>query len=166
MKWQPTPVFLPVESHGQGSLAGYSPWGQKESDMTESTEHTSQPMGPCAPARLEGLMGVVVHPRGRACLRLRGSSLPARQAGNGRPGGSGGGKRDEGRDARGRKHGAEPAGERRGAWGRSALVDWWRDTAGRLPSPSEPRRRRLQNWADIVPASRCGLSPYKGAASS
>ena len=32
---QPTPVFLPVESHGQRSLAGYSPWGHKESDMTE-----------------------------------------------------------------------------------------------------------------------------------
>ena len=32
---QPTPVFLPGESHGQGSLVGYSPWGQKESDMTE-----------------------------------------------------------------------------------------------------------------------------------
>ena len=25
--WQPTPVFLPGESHGQRSLAGYSPWG-------------------------------------------------------------------------------------------------------------------------------------------
>ena len=33
-EWQPTPVFLPGESHGQGSLAGYSPWGRKESDMT------------------------------------------------------------------------------------------------------------------------------------
>ena len=31
----PTPVFLPGESHGQRSLAGYSPWGHKESDMTE-----------------------------------------------------------------------------------------------------------------------------------
>ena len=31
----PTPVFLPEESHGQGSLAGYSPWGCKELDMTE-----------------------------------------------------------------------------------------------------------------------------------
>ena len=31
----PTPVFLPAESHGQGSLAGYSPPGHKESDMTE-----------------------------------------------------------------------------------------------------------------------------------
>ena len=28
-KWQPTPVFLPKESHGQRSLAGYSPWGHK-----------------------------------------------------------------------------------------------------------------------------------------
>ena len=34
-KWQPTPVFLPGKSHGQGSLVGYSPWGHKESDMTE-----------------------------------------------------------------------------------------------------------------------------------
>ena len=33
--WQPTPVFLPGASHGQRSLAGYSPWGRKESDMTE-----------------------------------------------------------------------------------------------------------------------------------
>ena len=35
--WQPTPVFLPGESHGQRSLAGYSPGGYKESDMTEHT---------------------------------------------------------------------------------------------------------------------------------
>ena len=34
-KWQPTPVFLPGESHGQRSLVGYSPWGHKESDMTK-----------------------------------------------------------------------------------------------------------------------------------
>ena len=33
--WQPTPVFLPGESHGQRSLEGYNPWGRKESDMTE-----------------------------------------------------------------------------------------------------------------------------------
>ena len=33
--WQPTPVFLPGESHGQRSLVGYSPWGRKESDTTE-----------------------------------------------------------------------------------------------------------------------------------
>ena len=34
-KWQPTPVFVPGESHGQRSLAGYSSWGRKELDMTE-----------------------------------------------------------------------------------------------------------------------------------
>ena len=34
-KWQPTPVFLPGESHGQRSLVGYSPWGHKDSDMTK-----------------------------------------------------------------------------------------------------------------------------------
>ena len=38
--WQPTPVFLPGESHRQRSLACYSSWGCKESDMTE-TKHIS-----------------------------------------------------------------------------------------------------------------------------
>ena len=33
--WQPTPVFLPGESHGQRRLVGYSPWGRKELDVTE-----------------------------------------------------------------------------------------------------------------------------------
>ena len=34
-EWQPTPEFLPGESHGQRSLAGYSPWGHKESETTD-----------------------------------------------------------------------------------------------------------------------------------
>ena len=34
-KWQPTPVFLLGESHGQRSLVGYSLWDHKESDRTE-----------------------------------------------------------------------------------------------------------------------------------
>ena len=34
-KWQPTPILLPGEFHGKRSLAGYSPWGCKQSDMTE-----------------------------------------------------------------------------------------------------------------------------------
>ena len=33
--WQPTPVFLPGEFHGQRSLVGYSSWGHKESDTPE-----------------------------------------------------------------------------------------------------------------------------------
>ena len=32
----PTPVFLPGEIHGQRSLVGYSPWGHKGSDTTET----------------------------------------------------------------------------------------------------------------------------------
>ena len=39
-EWLPTPVFLPREFHGQRSLADYSPWGRKESDMTEQLTHT------------------------------------------------------------------------------------------------------------------------------
>jgi len=38
--WQPTPVFLPGESHGQRNLMGYTPWGHRESDTTEGTSHT------------------------------------------------------------------------------------------------------------------------------
>ena len=34
-EWQPTPGLLPGESHGQRNLAGYSPWGRRESDTTE-----------------------------------------------------------------------------------------------------------------------------------
>ena len=34
-QWQPTPVFLPGESHGWRSLVGCSPWGHEESDTTE-----------------------------------------------------------------------------------------------------------------------------------
>ena len=38
--WQPTPVLLPGEFHGQRSLAGYCPWGRKELDRTAATQHT------------------------------------------------------------------------------------------------------------------------------
>ena len=37
-KWQPTPVFLPGESHGRGSLVGCRLWGRTESDTTEATQ--------------------------------------------------------------------------------------------------------------------------------
>ena len=37
--WQPTPVFLPGEYHGQRSLVGYNPQVCKELDVTEATEH-------------------------------------------------------------------------------------------------------------------------------
>ena len=40
MALQPTPAFLPGESHRQRNPVGYSPWGHTESDMTEVTKHT------------------------------------------------------------------------------------------------------------------------------
>ena len=40
-KWQPTPVFLPGEPHGQRSLVGYSPWGCKVWDKTEAAYHST-----------------------------------------------------------------------------------------------------------------------------
>ena len=36
-KWEPTPVFLPGESQGQGSLVGCRLWGRTELDITEVT---------------------------------------------------------------------------------------------------------------------------------
>ena len=36
-KWQPTPVFLPGEFHGERSLVGCCPWGRTDSDTTEAT---------------------------------------------------------------------------------------------------------------------------------
>ena len=41
-KWQPTPVFLPGESQGQGSLVGCCLWGRTESDTTEATQQQQQ----------------------------------------------------------------------------------------------------------------------------
>src|SRR5574337_955276 len=41
-KWQPTPVFLPGESQGRGSLVGCRLWGRTESDMTEVMQQQQQ----------------------------------------------------------------------------------------------------------------------------
>ena len=38
-EWQSPPMFLPGESHGRRSPAGYSPWGYKESNATEQLTH-------------------------------------------------------------------------------------------------------------------------------
>ena len=40
--WQPTPVFLPGESHGQRGLVGCRPWGRTESDTTEVVKQQQQ----------------------------------------------------------------------------------------------------------------------------
>ena len=39
-QWHPTPVLLPGKSHGRRSLVGCSPWGHKESDMTEQLNYS------------------------------------------------------------------------------------------------------------------------------
>ena len=44
-QWQPTPVFLPREFHGQRTLACYSPWGCKESDTTEQLTQRNNILG-------------------------------------------------------------------------------------------------------------------------
>ena len=41
-KWHPTPVFLPGESQGRGSLVGCRLWGRTESDTTEATQQQQQ----------------------------------------------------------------------------------------------------------------------------
>ena len=51
-KWQPTPIFLPGESHGKRSLVGYGPWGCKESEMTEVTEYTHTSLFPHYPNKI------------------------------------------------------------------------------------------------------------------
>ena len=59
-KWQPAPVFLPGKFHRERNWAGYSPWGYKESEMTEQPstlkstshncwEHLPQPLKPVGP---------------------------------------------------------------------------------------------------------------------
>ena len=45
-KWQPTPVFLPGESQGRGSLVGCRRRGRRESDTTEVTQQQEQQLGP------------------------------------------------------------------------------------------------------------------------
>ena len=51
-KWQSTPVFLPGKSHAQRSLVDYSPWGYKESDMTEQL--------PACTHTCSGMTGVLI----------------------------------------------------------------------------------------------------------
>ena len=50
-KWQPTPVFLPGESQGQGSLVGCRLWGCTEGDTTEATQQQQQQPCPRMDAR-------------------------------------------------------------------------------------------------------------------
>ena len=55
-EWQPSPVLLPGESHGQSSLVDYSPWGHKEWDMTEGLTDIYTLSKGLAPSRCECLL--------------------------------------------------------------------------------------------------------------
>ena len=50
-KWPPTPVFLPGKSHGRRSLAGYGPWGHRESDTTEWLNNSKSCEISCQPSK-------------------------------------------------------------------------------------------------------------------
>ena len=88
----PTPVSLPGESHGQRSLAGCSPWGQKESDTTELLNNSKmsnlknpQRMGTSCTAVSRGSQdGGCPASRGQVITRTRGwTRLWATVGGNG-----------------------------------------------------------------------------------
>ena len=80
-KWQPTPVFLPGESHGQRNMVGYSLWGHKSwtqlSNYTTSTKiHTGEGNGnPFQCSCLENPMD-----RGAGRLQSMGSQSRTRQS--------------------------------------------------------------------------------------
>ena len=66
-KWQPTPVFLPGESQGRGSLVGFCLWGRTESDTTEMTlqQQQQQPTPVFLPGESHGGRSLVgCSPRG------------------------------------------------------------------------------------------------------
>jgi hypothetical protein len=60
-KSQPTPIFLLGKFHGQKSLAGYSPWDHKESDMTEKKKTEKENNVPhCSPLMCDSISTWVV----------------------------------------------------------------------------------------------------------
>ena len=77
-KWQPTPVFLPGESQGRGSLVGCRLWGHTESDTTEVISSSSKITGHSARKR----RGKPFH---RAKGRTRGANWPGGGGGKLRP---------------------------------------------------------------------------------
>ena len=75
-KWYPTPVFLPGKSHGQRNLAGYSPWGCKELDITDqahthiTTKAKNDSPSLSAAQILQNLSSMTVYPTAIVCLYL------------------------------------------------------------------------------------------------
>ena len=69
-KWQPTPVFLPGESQGQGSLVGCRLWGWTESNTTEVTWQQQQGFGYRTNTRL-GKQILGGHKQNLVCTRTQ-----------------------------------------------------------------------------------------------
>ena len=67
-KWQPTPVFLPGESHGQRSLVGYSPQGRTESDILKQLSRHAQSY--CIAEGTRFNMQVVINYKGKESEKL------------------------------------------------------------------------------------------------
>ena len=89
-KWQPTPVSLPGESHGQRSLAGYSPWGWKKSDTTEwltlsisfCSFHPSSDCGvffPLCVLQMQPCFTYALLHRGESGKKMKGYQIPVPQ---------------------------------------------------------------------------------------
>ena len=60
-KWQPTPISLPGEFHGQRILAGCSPWGHKECDITEWLSHVHSDNAKAYPNMSESISHSLSH---------------------------------------------------------------------------------------------------------
>ena len=58
---QPTPVFLPGESQGRGSLLGCRLWGHTESDTTKATYSSSSSMEVRVPSLMTSLLFLTYH---------------------------------------------------------------------------------------------------------
>ena len=71
--WQSIPAFLPRESHGQGSLAGYSPLGHRESGTIEATEHACMHTYPLGD--LPSFIHCLLHPHPSLHVIIQVSSL-------------------------------------------------------------------------------------------
>ena len=67
-EWQPTPVFLPRECHGQRRLEGYSPWACEESGMTEQRNRVWMGRVGCCGGEMSGHVSMLaVSGRGSSC---------------------------------------------------------------------------------------------------
>ena len=76
--WQPSPVFLPGESHGQRNQAGYSPWGHRVEHNNDQAQHTYQ-SNHYDPSSLPPYLQDMVYNNGLAFLDSASGKEPACQ---------------------------------------------------------------------------------------